>query len=312
MSRQERVYDTIIIGGGPAGLAAAIYCARSKIYTLVIDKNPLAGALNLAGRIENYPGIPEVLAGSELLSRIRQQAQRFGTEIMRDEVIGVNLNVKPKEILTNKGSYLSTTVIIASGAMGRKPTIKGEAEYIGKGVAYCAECDAPLFEDQNVVVAGRFELFQEEVPQITRFAKHVYLIPSVKLVSSESDKILSDPKIETINDQTVSEIAGNSFVTGVYLKDRAGNERKLEVSGIFLYMQGRVPIVNFLGETVSVGGDSCIVVDREDMRTSIEGVYAAGDVTCKKIRQSVFAAAEGSLAAISAMAYINAQRPVSP
>jgi thioredoxin reductase (NADPH) len=309
---EKQVYDNIIIGGGPAGLAAAIYCSRSKLRTLVIDKNPLAGALSLAGWIENYPGIPEPIAGTELLSRIRQQAQRLGAEIIRDEVIGVDFNVAPREIMTNKGSYFGKTVIIASGAMGRKPNIKGEAEYIGKGVAYCAECDAPLFEGQDVVVFGRPDLLQEELPQIARFAKHVYLVPVMLSKTVPVADFISDPKIEILQDHTVSEISGNSFVTGICLKDKSGVERKIEASGVFLYLQGRVPVVKFLGDTLKLNGDNCILVNREDMKTSIEGVYAAGDVTCKKIRQSIIATAEGSLAAISAMSYIIAQQKSTP
>lgn len=308
MSDQESVYDVIIIGGGPAGLAAAIYGSRSRLRTLVIDKNPAAGALNFASRIENYPGIPESITGSELLSRIRRQAEHFGAEIIRDEVVGANLNASPREIMTKQQVYKGTAIIICSGAMGRSSLIKGETEYIGKGVAYCAECDAPLFADQDVVVTGNPELFQEELAQITGFARHVYLIPVITHGTTFDENTITDPKIEIMEDYAVIEISGDTLVSGVLVKNKTGDEKMLEASGIFLYLHGRIPVVNFLGNSVATDNDGCIAVNRTDMSMPIDGVYAAGDVTCKNTRQSIFAAAEGSQAAVSSLSYINKKR----
>lgn len=302
----KEVYDVIIIGGGPAGLASAIYCSRSKLRTLVLDKNPAASALNLAGAIENYPGIAERVTGKELLSRMRKQAQTFGAQILKNGVISVDFNQAPKLIYATDKTYYSTAVIIATGAMGRKPSIKGEADYIGKGVAVCAACDAALFEQQDVVVAGKPELIEDDLPEIAKFARHVYLIPTVGK-AAEQNTLVSDAKIELVSGQ-ITEVLGNSMVSGVRVKDTGGGDRTIDAAGVFLYLQGRIPIVDFVGNAVSLNAESCIAINADNMSCSVDGVFAAGDVTCKKVRQSVVAAAEGCLAAIGAISFVNAQR----
>ncbi len=300
------LYDAVIIGGGPAGLAAAVYCGRSKLNTLVIDKNPRAGALNLAGRIENYPGVPDPVTGAELLGRIRLQAERLGARVIKDEVIAIDVSSRPIGITTlHGGDYRGATVILATGAMGRKPMLKGEAEFLGKGVAYCAECDAPLFDGKDVVVVGRADLVEDELPQICHFARHVYLIPMPAL---SGDNGASLPNVEVLKGTAIREIKGDGFVTAVRVVDRSGVERDLPASGVFLYLQGRVPIVDFLAGSVALDSEGSIKVNKEDMSTSVEGVFAAGDVATKRLRQSVIAAAEGALAAVSAVRYVNSKK----
>jgi thioredoxin reductase (NADPH) len=308
MEEQREIYDVAIIGGGPAGLTAGIYCARSRLRTVVVDKNPLAGALSLASRVENYPGVSGALSGSELLSRIREQAQSFGAEIVRDEVIGVDFSQSVKKAFGTNQTYHEISVVIATGAMGRKPAIKGEADFVGKGVSYCATCDAPLFEDKDVVVAGRLELLLEDLPEVAKFVRHVYLVTSAARVPPECEEVLSNPKIEVITGGTVVEILGDAFVDSIRIRNKQGNEKLLQASGAFLYLQGRLPIVDFLGDSVNADQDKCIKVNHEDMSTSLEGVYAAGDVVCQKIRQSVVAVAEGCLAGLAAVSYVGRKR----
>ncbi len=305
MSASDRIYDILIIGGGPAGLAAAIYCSRSKLKTIIIVKNPLAGALYLASRIENYPGVPEPVSGRELHDRLLSQAKAFGAQLVRDEAVGVDFRAEPKEIMGLRSTHLARAVIIATGAMGRKPSVKGEAEFAGKGVSYCAECDAPLFQQKDVVVAGRAELFLDDLPEIQRFARLVYLVPeggSAERVAGIQD---AQSNLEVMSGWHLGEITGDAFVTGVRLSDKAGNDRQVLVSGVFLYMQGRLPIVQFLGSTLDLDRDQCVTTRRGDMGTSIDGVYAAGDITCRRVRQVVFAVADGCLAAVSAISYLN-------
>ena len=299
------VHDVIIIGGGPAGMSAAVYAARSKLRTVVLDKNPTAGALGTASRIENYPGVLQSMAGKELLSLFRQQAQRFGAKVVQTQALGVLLDQEPKQVITADGAYLGKTIIIATGAMGRKPTIEGEAKLVGRGVSYCAACDAAFFADEDVAMIGSVEGIVEELDSVTRFARKVHAIVYGRNPSSEqTEQLQGNPNLELIRGQRVSRILGESTVEGLVLADSQGTERVVDVAGVFVYLHGAQPIVDFLSDAVEMV-EGCIKVDKENMSTSVDGVYAVGDVSCKKIRQTVIAAAEGCIAALSADKYIN-------
>ncbi len=302
-------YDVIIIGGGPAGLSAALYAARSQLKTVVLDKNPTAGALGSTDKIENYPGIIERMKGSELLSMFREQAQKFGAFIEQAQVMGVNFEKDIKEVMTVDKIYSGKTVIIATGSMGRTPTIKGEAEFTGRGVSYCAACDAPFFTGMDVAVIGDIDEILEEINSIAKFARTIYVIPHKK-VTREQDEILNIPHIRVMNCR-VTEIVGTNTVEGIKITTEKG-EQILSVSGAFIFLHGRNPITDFLYGAVDSTDEGCIKVNKEDMSTSVEGVYAVGDVTCKKFRQVVIAAAEGCIAALSADKYINKRKQVRP
>ncbi len=302
---EEHLYDVIIIGGGPAGLSAAQYAARSNLKTVVIDKSKTAGALAFASKIENYPGLAEPMTGKELLDIFRGQAIKFGAEYIEAQVVGVSLEGEIKEVYTMEATYKGRTVIIATGSMGRKPTIKGEKEFLGRGVSYCAICDAAFFRGKTVCVIGDSEEAVKEAGLLTGFAETVHLIsPSMKLKVEEGHPVLKKDNLKVLTGHTVTSIEGSDVVERIKMIDHENNESTLELSGVFVYLHGSKPVVDFLGETVELSEDECVVTNRM-METSIPGVFAAGDVTCTEVRQVVIAAANGCVAALSADKYIH-------
>ncbi len=301
----EELYDVVIIGGGPAGLTAAQYAARSELKTIVLDKSQSAGALAFADRIENYPGLPEPVSGKELLDIFREQAKRFGAIYREEQVIGVNLSPEIKEVYTMSNTYKSRAVIIATGAMGRKPTIKGEKEFLGRGVSYCAICDAAFFRDRTVCVIGDSEEAVKEADLLTRYAATVYLIsPSRKLKVDESMVPRKD-NLKIMKGVIVKEIVGDETVQKIRMKDMADNtEREMDMDGVFVYLHGNRPIVDFLNFAVDLSDEECVITNKM-METNIPGVFAAGDVTCVEVRQVIIAAANGCIAALSADKYVH-------
>jgi thioredoxin reductase (NADPH) len=298
------LYDVIIIGGGPAGLSAAQYAARAKLKTIVLDKSRTAGALAYAHRIENYPGLCEPLTGKELLDIFRNQAVNFGAEYAEVQVIGVNLTGNVKEVFTMDKNYSGKTVIAATGSMGRKPVIKGEAEFLGKGVSYCAICDAAFYKGKTVCVIGDSEEAVKEAGLLTKFAEIVYLIsPSSKLKVEDDYPVLSEPRLKILTGQSVMAIQGNEVVERIKMSDADKKETSLEVSGVFVYLHGNKPIIDFLGGNVDLSEEECVITNRM-METSIPGVFAAGDMTCTEVRQVVVSAANGCVAALSAERFI--------
>lgn len=301
----ETVYDVVIIGGGPAGLSAAQYAARSNLRTLVVDKSATAGALAFTSRIENYPGLPRPISGKELLDIFREQAISFGAEYAEEQVTGVRLDSEIKEVYTFDKTYQGRTVIIATGSMGRKPSIKGEKEFLGKGVSYCAICDAAFFRGSTVCVIGDSEEAVKEAGLLSRFADTVHLVsPSKKLKVDDDYPILKIQNIKVLNSQSVKSIEGGEVVERILMSDAEGKESTIDVSGVFLYLYGTKPVIDFLGEAIELSEEECIVCNKM-METSIPGVFAAGDVVCTEVRQVVIAASHGCIAALSAEKYIH-------
>lgn len=300
----EDIYDVVIIGGGPAGLSAAQYAARSNMRTIVLDKSPTAGALAYTSKIENYPGLCSPMSGKELLDIFRKQAIGFGAEYVEAQAVGVVLEGEVKEVITMEKTYKGKSLIIATGSMGRKPGIKGEKEYLGKGVSYCAICDAAFYKNMTVSVIGDSEEAVKEAELLTRFAKTVNLIVPSSELKVEHPALQSD-KLTVIKGQKVIEIAGADFVTKVRLKDIATDEEKeIPTDGVFLYLYGSKPVVDFLNFAVDLSDEMCVLSDKM-METSIKGVFSAGDVTCVEVRQVVVAAAYGCIAALSAEKYVH-------
>lgn len=297
----EQPWDVIVIGGGPAGVTAALYLARADLKTLVIDKGLTAGALGLTGRIANYPGVPEEISGAELLSRMRQQAERFGATFLQDKVQAVDLESDPKLIFANTGTYSARAVVIATGSMGRGQRVKGEDELLGRGVSYCATCDGAFFRDQEVAVAGNTDEAVEEALFLTRFASRVhFLCPTPQLKAPEHlvHELTEQPNVKLYLGAALKEILGTDQVTGVRVALRSEGEVVIPVSGVFVYLQGGRPITDFLGGQLPLSEGGCLKVD-EEFRTALPGVYAVGDVLCNHIKQAVVAAAEGAIAAMS-------------
>jgi len=310
----EQTYDVIIIGGGPAGASAAIYTARSDLKTLVLDKGLSAGALGMTSKIANYPGVPEVISGAELLQRMRDQAESFGARFEQDKVLGTNLRGEVKEVYGGKNTYFARAVIAASGSMGRTRTVTGEETLVGRGVSYCATCDGAFFRDKDVAVAGNNDEAVEESLFLTRFARRVHLLaqtPELRVASELEDEVRQHPKIEIYAGARLRAVLGEQKVEGVRVLTREGEEQEIPVSGVFIYLQGGKPITDFLADQIPCPEGDCLEVD-EVMQTAIPGVFAIGDVLCNHLKQAVIAAAEGAIAAMALQRYLSGRDKLRP
>jgi len=299
------ICDVIIIGAGPAGCAAAIYCARARLKTVVLHKGFSEGALAWAPKIANYPGMVGERSGKELLSAMIRQAQGFGAQFIQEKALSAELEKTPKEILTGEATHLGRAVIIATGSMARKERVPREEEFLGRGVSYCATCDGAFFRGEEVALAGEGDLALEETLALCQHVDRVYLLlPGSEMKGEEGliQRILKEPKIVMERKARLLSIHGQEQVEGIRIATPQG-ERDLPLKGIFLYLKGRSPEVDFLGDSLKLGEQGCIQVNRQ-METNIAGVFAAGDVLCKELKQAVVAAAEGTLAALSALRYL--------
>ena len=298
---QPAGYDVIIIGGGPAGATAALYTARAGLKTIVLDKGLTAGALGITARIANYPGILEEISGADLLQRMRSQARSFGAEFTSDKVIGVDLAVEEKSVFGNAATYTGRAVIIATGSMGRGTRVKGEDELLGRGVSYCATCDAAFFKGQDVAVAGNSDEAIEEALFLTRFVRRVHFLsstPALKAPSHLVEELRANPLVQIYPGAILREILGEKRVEGLRFAQRGQPEETLAVSGAFIYLQGGKPITDFLQGQLQINEGGCLVVDRE-FQTALPGVFAIGDVLCNHVKQAVIAAGEGATAGIA-------------
>jgi thioredoxin reductase (NADPH) len=303
MENNLDIYDVIIVGGGPAGLTAGLYAARSKLKTVTLDKSPTAGALSYSNKIENYPGLTRPVPGKKLLDTMRRQALRFGAEYKETQVVGINLSGDIKEVITMDKTYKGKTIIIATGSMGREPSIKGEGEFLGRGVSYCAICDAAFFRGKIVCVIGNSEEAVKETGVLARFAETVYLISPTQKLKTDDHPDIKLPNVKILLGHSVTTIEGKEVVESIRMLNTDHKEVALDLSGVFVYLHGNVPITDFLSGALQTGEDGCIQVNCM-METSMPGVFAAGDVTCTEIRQVVVAASQGCMAALSAEKYL--------
>ena len=312
-SEQPEVYDVIVIGGGPAGATAAIYTARADLSTLVIDKGVTAGALGLATRIANYPGVPGEIAGAELVIRMRDQAAAFGAEFINEKVLQVNPEGDPKRVWAGNTEYRARAIIIATGTMGRTNTIPGEEELVGRGVSYCATCDAAFFRDQDVAVVGSNDEAADEALTLARFAQQIHLFsptPELQITPELEEKLRDHPKVTLHLGHRVREVIGENRVEGVKVGS-GDEERTVPVSGVFIYLPGNRPVTDFLDGKLQKGEKGCLMVD-EDNQTSAPGVFAAGDVMCGHLRQATVSTAEGVAAAVAVDRYLRGREELRP
>ena len=312
-AKEPDVYDVIIIGGGPAGSSAAIYTARADLNTLVIDKGLTAGALGMAWKIANYPGLPEPVSGSKLVRRIRDQARSFGATFLNEKVLRVDLEDAPMQVWTGEGEHRGRAVIIATGAMGRTNRFPGEERLLGRGVSYCATCDGAFFRDQHVAVAGSNDEAVDEALTLTRFATQVHFLnptPDFRAPDDLVEELRAHDKVIIHPSTRIEEIVGEDQVEAVAVVEQ-GKEEKIEVDGVFVYLQGNLPITDFLNEQVQINEEGCLVVG-ENFETNVDGVFAVGDVLCKHVKQAAIAAAEGVEAAVAVDRYLSGREQLRP
>jgi thioredoxin reductase (NADPH) len=299
----NNTYDVLIIGGGPAGATAAIYTARAGLKTGVLDKGITTGALGITSKIANFPGVDGDISGAELLRVMRRQAIGFGAEFINDKAVGTDLSADLKTVFGNFNFYQARAIIIATGSMGRANLLKGETEFLGRGVSYCGVCDAAFYKDKQVAVIGKTDEALEEALYLSRFASKVHLlVPGKQIEASDSlcEELRQNEKIELYTNTRVQEIVGDEKVSGLLWSPIGASEgsNALDVDGVFVYLQGGKPITDFLAGQLEPGEKGCLQVDR-DMQTLIPGVYAVGDVLCTQVRQAVIAVGDGAIAAIA-------------
>jgi len=295
----EKIYDVIVIGGGPAGLTAALYAARANRKTALIERLGPGGQMATTATIENYPGFAEPIDGVELGLRMLQQAEHFGAEIIYDEVGSVDFAKDIKEVRISSTTLQARSVIVASGASPRKLEVPGEARFTGQGVSYCATCDGALYTNKKVIVVGGGDTAVEEALFLTRFASQVILVhrrDKLRAVGTLLENLRANPKVEIRYNTVVKTIFGDKKVDGVVLTDvKSGHERTLPIDGVFVCV-GQIPNTAFLGSAL-VLDDYGYVTSTLEVSTAIPGVFVAGDVRNKPFRQVATAVGDGALAA---------------
>ena len=303
----SKEYDIVIIGGGPAGLAAGLYASRGNVQTIILEKLIPGGQLNNTQDVENYPGMDH-MTGPEISQAMEAQTKRFGCEIINNcNITSVELLGKEKIIKTDKGTFTGKVVIIATGSEHRKLDVPGEKEYSGKGVSYCAVCDGAFFKEKELVVVGGGDSAVEEGTFLTKFAKKVTIVHRRDKFRAEKiiqDRAFKNPKISVIWNNGIKEVKGDgNGVTALKLIDVITNEEKdFTCDGVFIYV-GLVPNTElFKGQIVM--DEAGRIKTNERMETNIKGIYAAGDVRETPLKQAVTAASDGSLAATMAISYI--------
>ncbi|ADL13756.1 thioredoxin-disulfide reductase [Acetohalobium arabaticum] len=304
----NKEYDVLIIGGGPAGLSAGMYASRSKLDTLLLETGDVGGQPKSYEEMENYPGVLDASA-PELMDNFKEHAEKFGTEIKEGEVKEIDADGFVKTVTTKEGvEYKAKSIILATGAEPRRLGVEGEEEFKGKGVSYCATCDADFFVDLEVAVVGNGNSAIEEALYLTKFASKVTVIVIHEEGTMDADKIYQErayenDKIEFVWNSTVDRIEGDGLVDKAVLKNiKTGDLTDFECDGIFIFI-GRVPSTDFVEDTVELTDNGYIKVD-DTLETSKPGVFAAGDVREKYLRQVVTAAADGATTATAAGGYI--------
>ena len=307
ISEKRKKFDVIIIGSGPAGYTAAIYTARARRDTLVISGILPGGQLMLTTEVENYPGFVDGIFGPELMSIMRKQTERMGATIVDDEVINVDFKHKPFKILTSSEEYEADAVIICTGASPRKIGAKGEHEFGGKGVSYCATCDGPFFRNQDIVVTGGGDTAMEEAIFLTKFGKSIHVVHRRdKLRASKvmQERAFENQKIKFHWNKVVDEITGKEKVTQIIIRDLATNEKHTLDAGAIFVAIGHEPNTKIFNGQVELDEQGYIVL-KDLTKTSVEGVFAAGDVHDHRYRQAVTAAGFGCMAGIDADKYLS-------
>ena len=301
----NQTYDVVVIGGGPAGLTAAMYTARAQLSTLLLEAEMLGGNTAIAGMIDNYPGFPLGVSGSELISDFQRQAERFGVEIRYEEAVALESSGVKKTVHTVNAAYECRTVIIAAGAKRRQLNVPGEADFLGRGVSYCATCDGPFFKGANIAVVGGGDSAVKEALYLASLASKVYLIHRREHFTANKtalSKLREQSNVEILTNQIVEQVKGSALLETLELKDVLNGTRKtLMVKGLFISV-GIVPgePVRGFPETDENG----YILSHDHVFTSLAGVFVAGDIRNKPYRQVATAVGDGTMAGMAANEYL--------
>ena len=302
----EHVYDMIIIGGGPAGYTAALYAARAGLDAVLIEKAGAGGQMALTDVIDNYPGFDEGIDGFTLGMKMKNGAERFGVKTILEQVNSVDFKNDVKAVNTSGKTYFAKTVVVSTGADPNELGVANEREYIGKGIHYCAHCDGRFYKDKTVMVVGGGNTAVADALFLARFAKKVYVVH--RRDTFRAEKILVDPllhaeNVEVLWNSVPVEFTAEERISGALIKNIVTNQEiKVPVDGVFVSI-GRKPVTYFLEGSVSLDDKGYIIAD-ETCRSSVDGVYAVGDVRTKPLRQIVTAAADGAVAVHFAVEYL--------
>ena len=305
--------DVVIVGGGPAGCSCALYTSRADLKTIILDKNPSVGALAITHQIANYPGVPSDMPGEALLDLMRQQAISYGTDYRRAQVFGVDVTGDWKTVYTPEGTFKAKALVLASGAMGRPASFKGESEFLGRGVSYCATCDGAFYRGREVAVVGINKEAIEEAQVLTKFASKVHWITSndPKPEDLPAKELIAKTNVQHWKKTRLMQIEGNDGgVTAIKVKEHSQQDvQELSLEGVFVYMSGSKPITDFVGDQVAFKEDGGVVVD-DFMSTTSEGVWAIGDIRNTPFKQAVVAASDGCIAAMAIDRFLNSRKSI--
>ncbi len=298
--------DLIIIGAGPAGLTAGLYAARARLKTLMLEKLSPGGQVLMTDWVENYPGFPDGISGFDLIDKMRRQAEKFDLVIENQEVSRLELSPEKKVVVTDKGTLETRALILTSGATPRKLGIEGEELLIGKGVSYCATCDGPFYRDQEVALIGGGDTAVEEAIFLTRFAAKVHLIhrrDELRATKLLRERVMALDQVNIVWDTVPTRIVGDTEVKGVDLKNvKTGKTSHLPVQGVFVFV-GYIPNTELVKGQLELDKLG-FVVTNNDMQTSVPGVFAAGDIRSKILRQIATAVGEGATAVFAVERYL--------
>ena len=305
---EQQAFDIIIIGGGPAGLSAAIYTSRDRLSTILIEKGINGGMINEAEKVDNYPGFPEGISGLDLTARMFEQAQKYGLKDLNAEVTSIEASGKHGfKVKTAEAEYSGKAVIIAGGSDKMKMDAPGEKEFAGRGVSYCATCDAPFYTNKIVAVVGGGNSALYEAMHLAKFASKVYIIhrrDQLRATPVVQERAKSEPKIEFVLSSIIEAVEGSAFVEKIKLKNVAnGKQSELKLDGIFVSI-GLKPNTGYLKGVVEMDEAGMIMVN-DRMETSVPGIFAAGDIRHNSIRQTIAAAGDGAVAALSAKKWVD-------
>ena len=301
-------HDLVILGGGPAGLTAGLYAARSRLDVVLLEGKACGGQLMTYESVENYPGFPEGIGAPELVRRMVEQATRFGLKILNNQVLSVEVSADKSEktIILKDGAIRCKSIIVATGAHARKIAVDGEQRLTGKGVSYCATCDGAFFEDCIISVIGGGDQAVEEALYLTKFGRQVNVIhrrDELRATKVIQERAFNNPKIKFIWDSVVTDIHGEELVEAVTLKNvKTGETSKMDTDSVFVFV-GTLPSSECLNNVVAMDRDGFIIVNKE-METDVPGIYAAGDVISKRLRQISSSVGEGAVAAFNAEKYL--------